>query len=88
MWLPTLLSDVSLQPELQNLSHQLNQQIQVYTKQGFQIKDISSGMAPGSGETRSPTNSKTCLAVYDVLQQAVLDNVLFYCLLVFALCKR
>lgn len=63
MCLPTLLSDLSLQAELQNLSQQLNQQIQVYTKQGFEIKDISSGMTPGSGKTCSTTNSTMCLPV-------------------------
>ena len=50
-----LLGDLSLQAELQHLSQQLNQQIQVYTKKGFQIKDISSGMTPGSGEALSVT---------------------------------
>lgn len=59
----TLLGDLSVQAELQNLSQQLNQQIQEYTKQGFQIKDISSGMTPGSGEMRPPpTTSTTCFS--------------------------
>ena len=51
-----LLFDLSLQVELQHLSQKLNQQIQVYTKKGFQVKDISSGMTLGSGKALSVTN--------------------------------
>ena len=41
---------LSVQAELQQLSEQVNQQIQVYTKQGFQIKDVNSGMAHRSSK--------------------------------------
>lgn len=45
-----------LQAALQELSKQLNQQIQVYTRRGFQIKDVNSGMTHGFGkEPSAPT---------------------------------
>lgn len=42
-----------LQAALQELSKQLNQQIQVYTRRGFQIKDVNSGMTHGFGKEPS-----------------------------------
>ena len=39
-----------LQAQLQQLSHQVNHQISVYTGRGFDIQNVNSGMTNGSGD--------------------------------------
>ena len=72
-----LLFDLSLQVELQHLSQKLNQQIQVYTKKGFQIKDISSGMTLGSGKALSVTNPNSLTVDVKLLVSHSLSIILY-----------